>query len=83
MPFYDWFCRVTGFCGVTQTADAAGHEILDQTIKIKFDASKSRGMPWEFKPMQTEMTVRIGEDGPGLLRGIQPDGPPRRWPGQL
>ncbi|MCT4555337.1 MAG: cytochrome c oxidase assembly protein [Pelagimonas sp.] len=72
VPFYDWFCRVTGFGGVTQTADAAGSEILDQTIKIKFDASKSRGMPWEFKPMQTEMTVRIGEEGLAFYEAYNP-----------
>jgi len=42
VPFYDWFCRVTGFGGVTGVADAAPDEILDQTMKIRFDASKER-----------------------------------------
>ncbi|WP_293449600.1 cytochrome c oxidase assembly protein [Planktotalea sp.] len=63
VPFYDWFCRVTGFGGITNTADSGSDEILDQTITIKFDASKDRDMPWEFKPMVREVELRIGETG--------------------
>ncbi|HCW84717.1 MAG TPA: cytochrome c oxidase assembly protein, partial [Rhodobacteraceae bacterium] len=63
VPFYDWFCRVTGFGGVTNTADTGSDEILDQTITVRFDASKERGMPWEFKPMVREIEMRIGETG--------------------
>ncbi|MGP6086436.1 cytochrome c oxidase assembly protein [Antarctobacter jejuensis] len=72
VPFYDWFCRVTGFGGTPNVADAAGAEILDKTIKIRFDASKSRDMPWEFKPMQTEMTLRIGEEGLAFYEAYNP-----------
>ena len=73
VPFYNWFCRVTGFGGTTQVAEAsAKRDILDRTIKIKFDASKDRGMPWEFKPMQTEMTVRIGEEGLAFYEAYNP-----------
>ena len=44
VPFYDWFCRVTGFGGVTNTADTGSDEILDQTITVRFDASKERSI---------------------------------------
>ena len=73
VPFYDWFCRVTGFGGVTQTADAGSDVILDKTIKVRFDASKARGFGWEFKPQQREMELRIGETGLAFLRGLQSD----------
>ena len=46
VPFYDWFCRVTGFGGATDVAERGSDVILDQTIKVRFDASKERGMPW-------------------------------------
>lgn len=72
VPFYDWFCRVTGFGGVTQTADAGSDVILDQTIKIRFDASKESGMPWEFKPVQREMEIRIGETGLAFYEAYNP-----------
>lgn len=63
VPLYDWFCRVTGYGGATNVAEAGSTEILDQTIKVRFDASLERGMPWEFKPMQLDVTLRLGEEG--------------------
>lgn len=72
VPFYDWFCRVTGFGGVTNTADAGSDVILDKTIKVRFDASKDRDMPWEFKPMQVEMEIRIGETGIAFYEAYNP-----------
>ncbi len=61
VPFYDWFCRVTGFGGITNVAEAGSDVILEQTIKVRFDASLERDMPWTFKPEVREMEIRIGE----------------------
>jgi cytochrome c oxidase assembly protein subunit 11 len=63
VPFYDWFCRVTGYGGATGVATSAPDEPLDRTITVRFDASLERGMPWTFRPLQREMQVRIGETG--------------------
>lgn len=63
VPFYDWFCRVTGFGGTTGQAEAGSDVILDKTIKIRFDGSIERGFPWTFKPVQREVEIRIGETG--------------------
>ena len=60
VPLYDWFCRVTGYGGETNVAEAGSVELVDQTIKVRFDASLERGMPWEFKPMQLEGELRLG-----------------------
>jgi len=60
-PLYDLFCRVTGFGGTTQRADAAPATVLDRTIRIAFDANVNSGLGWEFKPVQRQQTVRIGE----------------------
>lgn len=76
VPFYDWFCRVTGFGGTTGVAEAGSDVILDQTITIKFDASKERGMPWEFKPMQREVEMRIGETGLAFYEAYNPTDKP-------
>lgn len=72
VPFYDWFCRVTGFGGITNIADAGSDVILDQTIKVRFDSSLDRDMPWTFKPMQREMTLRIGETGLAFYEAHNP-----------
>lgn len=72
VPFYNWFCRVTGFAGTPLVAESGSDVILDQTITIRFDASKDRNMPWEFKPMQREMDIRIGETGLAFYEAYNP-----------
>ncbi|EAQ25310.1 cytochrome c oxidase assembly protein [Roseovarius sp. 217] len=72
VPFYDWFCRVTGFGGATGVSEVASDDVLEQTVKIRFDASKERGMPWEFKPMERQMELRIGETGLAFYEAYNP-----------
>lgn len=72
VPFYDWFCRVTGYGGSTGVAETGSEDILDQTITVRFDASRERDMPWEFKPLQREMTLRIGETGLAFYEAYNP-----------
>jgi cytochrome c oxidase assembly protein subunit 11 len=72
VPFYDWFCRVTGFGGVTNVAETGSDVVLDRTIKVRFDASLDRDMPWEFKPVQREMELRIGETGIAFYEAFNP-----------
>ena len=76
VPFYDWFCRVTGFGGTPGISTTGADGGLDQTIKVRFDASKARGMPWEFKPMAREMEIRIGETGLAFYEAYNPTDKP-------
>ena len=72
VPLYDWFCRVTGFGGTPLTSEIAAADILEQTIKIRFDASLERSMPWDFKPVLKEMEIRIGETGLAFYEAYNP-----------
>ncbi|NOE27369.1 cytochrome c oxidase assembly protein [Ruegeria sp. HKCCD6157] len=72
VPFYDWFCRVTGFGGTTGVAEAAPEDILDRTVTVRFDASKAKNMAWEFKPVVREMEMRIGETGLAFYEAYNP-----------
>lgn len=72
VPFYDWFCRVTGYGGTPQVAETAPGAILDQTVKIRFDASVEQGMPWTFKPVVRSMELRIGETGLAFYEAHNP-----------
>ena len=72
VPLYDWFCRVTGFGGVTGVSDVAPDDILEQTITVRFDGSLNNHMPWEFKPVVREMDVRIGESGLAFYEAYNP-----------
>lgn len=76
VPFYDWFCRVTGFAGTPAIAAQAPDRIVDQTVKVRFDASREKGMPWEFRPVQREMTVRLGETGMAFYEAYNPTDKP-------
>ncbi|HEV8036612.1 cytochrome c oxidase assembly protein [Yoonia sp.] len=72
VPFYDWFCRVTGFGGATNVAETGSDVILDETIRVRFDASLARDMPWTFKPEVREMEIRIGETGLAFYEAHNP-----------
>jgi cytochrome c oxidase assembly protein subunit 11 len=62
VPFYNWFCRTTGFNGTTQVATSAPTTApLQRTIAVRFDSNVAGGLPWKFEPEQTEIKVRIGE----------------------
>ena len=70
VPFYNWFCKVTGYGGTTQVAVAAPDEILDEVIRVRFDANVDKNMGWTFRPMQTSMEVRIGENALAFYEAV-------------
>jgi cytochrome c oxidase assembly protein subunit 11 len=76
VPFYDWFCKVTGFGGTTGVSSVASDEILEQTIKVRFDGSLNSSMRWEFKPVVREMEIRIGETGLAFYEAHNPTSKP-------
>jgi cytochrome c oxidase assembly protein subunit 11 len=61
VPFYDWFCRTTGFGGTTQVASVAPAGMLDRKVTVRFDANIGPGLPWRFEPEVNSVDVRIGE----------------------
>jgi cytochrome c oxidase assembly protein subunit 11 len=62
VPFYNWFCRATGFNGTTQVATSApAGAPLARKITVRFDANVAPGLPWKFEPEQTEIEVNIGQ----------------------
>jgi len=76
VPFYDWFCRVTGFGGVPEQVTVNDADILDQTITVRFDSTLNSGMAWEFKPVVREMEIRIGETGLAFYEAHNPTSRP-------
>ena len=72
VPFYDWFCRVTGFGGVPSVAETGSGQVLDQTITVRFDGSLNAQMPWTFKPVVNQMELKIGETGLAFYEAYNP-----------
>lgn len=61
VPLYQLFCQVTGYGGTTARVEQASEVILDQTIKVRFDANVSNALAWDFKPDIREIEIKIGE----------------------
>jgi cytochrome c oxidase assembly protein subunit 11 len=61
VPFYTWFCRVTGYSGTPGVASIAPDRVIDRVFEIRFDANVHNGLPWEFRPETPSLRVRAGE----------------------
>jgi cytochrome c oxidase assembly protein subunit 11 len=61
VPFYNWFCRVTGFGGIPLVAKEAPAEIIARRVHVRFDGNVAGGLPWTFAPEKNEIEVQIGE----------------------
>jgi cytochrome c oxidase assembly protein subunit 11 len=67
VPLYNVICDITGLNGRTVAQAALLEEITppaavqDRQVRVEFLAKAARGMPWEFRPLEREMTVRLGE----------------------
>ena len=72
VPFYNWFCKVTGYGGTTTSASINTKEVLSKTIKIRFDGSKDANLEWNFTPLQQEIEIRIGETGLAFYEAFNP-----------
>lgn len=63
VPLYRLFCQVTGWGGTTQRAEveaAPPAPIPGKTISVRFDANTGGGLPWQFRPEKSAVTVPIG-----------------------
>ena len=49
VPLYRMFCQVTGYGGTPQRAEQGADEVLDRTIRIRFDANVDRALPWTLR----------------------------------
>ena len=67
VPLYQLFCQVTGFNGTTQRVDEATAtqrlatvQAQTRMLSIRFDSNIGGGLPWEFYPEKTRVTVGVG-----------------------
>ncbi len=66
VPLYQLFCQVTGFGGTTQRAESppaqAGVIASNRVITVRFNADTAGSLPWQFRPQQTAVRVKVGEE---------------------
>jgi len=65
VPFYRWFCQVTGFDGTPARAEAVpGPDgVFDRVIRVRFDANVAPGLTWAFRPRDPHVDIRVGDVG--------------------
>ena len=62
VPLYQIFCQVTGYGGTPQRAETVdGIELSDRVIKVRFDANTATDLNWDFRPVDREVSVQLGE----------------------
>lgn len=62
VPLYDLFCKVTGFGGTVQKAQTASPQLVaGRQMTIRFNADIDSALPWDFKPEQPSVEVKVGE----------------------
>ena len=54
---------------VAESHDQAA-DMLDEDITIRFDGNTDPNLPWTFRPMQTELTLKIGQDGLAFYEAV-------------
>ena len=62
VPFYEKICEVTGLNNLLQADTLADNTQVDTTrwVTVELDAN-TRGLPWQFKPLQSSLRVHPGE----------------------
>ena len=68
VPLYELFCRVTGFGGTTQVAEALPETVGERVFTVRFNADTNPELPWAFQPVERQMQVRVGESGLAFYR---------------
>jgi cytochrome c oxidase assembly protein subunit 11 len=62
VPLYEIFCRVTGYGGTTQVAAAESNQVVERTLKIRFDSNVNPALGWAFDPVLKSMDLKVGEN---------------------
>ncbi len=62
VTLYRLFCEATGLGGTTQRVVADMAAESTRTVTVSFDAQIADGLPWQFKPLQQQVTVHLGEE---------------------
>jgi cytochrome c oxidase assembly protein subunit 11 len=70
VPLYRLFCQATGVGGTTQRAATAPARAAAALVTIRFDAETAPDLGWEFRPLQSSVTVHPGEERQIFYRAV-------------
>ena len=70
VPLYRLFCQATGLGGTTQRAATAPARAAAELFTIRFDAETAPDLGWDFRPLQSAVTVHPGEQRQIFYRAV-------------
>jgi cytochrome c oxidase assembly protein subunit 11 len=62
VPLYRMFCAATGYGGTPQIGPARSASVVPRTVIVRFNADTNPGLPWDFRPEQAQVTLKLGEE---------------------
>lgn len=62
VPLYRVFCAVTGYGGTPRIGAATAPGATRQLVTMRFNANTHPGLPWDFRPVQEEIRLPLGEE---------------------
>jgi len=62
VPLYRIFCQTTGLAGTPGIQSQAPAKATDIDFKVRFDANVNTALHWQFKPLQKEIDLKLGEE---------------------
>lgn len=68
VPLYQIFCQVTGYGGTPKIVEAGSVRTLDRMVTVRFNADVDRNLPWEFRPEQKSVRLKLGEQSLAFYR---------------
>jgi cytochrome c oxidase assembly protein subunit 11 len=66
VPLYRVFCAATGYGGTPQIGPATSPGATATRITVRFNADVHEGLPWTFEPVQSQLTVALGDEQPAF-----------------
>jgi cytochrome c oxidase assembly protein subunit 11 len=68
VPLYRLFCAATGYGGTPNIGSAVAPGSTGQSVRIRFNADTSPGLPWTFAPEQLEVALNLGDEKVAFYR---------------
>jgi len=62
VPLYRLFCAATGYGGTPNVGSETAPGSTSQTVRVRFNADTSPGLPWTFVPDQIEVALNLGDE---------------------